>query len=107
MQFSYGHGVYIEKDKHIEGVIILSDYKLFLKGEQGDLTSTYVPLDKIERIRKVTGGVEIYVRPSLAYRFVSVIKGSNKNIGELIKDLVKKRQLKKRFLLNEWTEEKN
>jgi len=107
MEFSYGEGLFIEGEKKINGTIILSEHKLFLKGSEGDLTSTYLPLEKIEKIKKIDRGIQVHVRPSLAYRYVAVIKGKNNNISELINDIVKRRQLKKQFLRNEWKEQQN
>jgi hypothetical protein len=105
MEFSYGAGEYVEGDKKIEGKIILSEHKLYLKGPQGDLAQSYIPLEKIEGLRKTTHGMEVHVRPSLAYRYVALIKGENKHLSELTKDIVERRGLKKRFLRNEWVEE--
>jgi len=104
MEFSYGQGVYDEEGKKFEGQIILSEHKLYLKGADGDLAQTYIPLEKIERLRKMRQGVEIYVRPSISSRYVASLKGENKYLSELIRDLVQRRGLKKRFLRNEWIE---
>ena len=105
MEFSYDTGIYIEGDKKIEGQVILSEHKLYLKDSKGDLAQTYIPLEKIERIRKVKGGLEVNVRPSLAYRYTAFIKGKSKRMSELAEDIVKRRGLKKKFLRNEWIEE--
>jgi len=104
MEFSYGQGIYLEDKKRIEGQIILSEHKLFLKGTQGDLTATYIPLEKIEGIKRASNKVLIYVRPSLAYRYTAVIEGGKKQVTELANDLVQRRGLKKKFLKNEWIE---
>jgi hypothetical protein len=104
MEFSYGQGTYIEGEKRIEGQIILSEHKLYLKDKSGDLAQTYIPLEKIERIRQARQGIEIHVRPTLYFRFVALIKGEKKYILELIKDIVQRRGLKKQFLKNEWVE---
>ena len=104
MEFSYGPGIYIEEDKKINGQIILSDHKLYLKGPEGDLAQTYIPLEKIERIRHTREGLLVHVRPSLSYRFVARLTGEKKFISELTRDLVRRRGLKKQFLKNEWIE---
>jgi len=104
MEFSYGPGQFIEGDKKFKGEIILGQYKLYLRDSSGDLAQTYIPLDKIERIRQTRRGVEIYVRLSIYFRYVTLFEGERQHITELIKDLVKKRALKKQFLKNEWIE---
>jgi len=104
MEFSYDTGIYIEGDKKIAGQIILSEHKLYLKNSKGELAQTYIPLEKIERICKVKGGLELNVRPSLAYRYTAYIKGKSKRMSELAEEIVKRRGLKKKFLKNEWVE---
>jgi len=104
MEFSYGNGTYMEGDKKIQGRIILSEHKLFLKDQNGDLAQTYIPLEKIERIRKTRQGVEIHARPTLYYRFIALIQGEKKNLSELVKGLVQRRGLIKQFLKSEWIE---
>jgi len=104
MEFSYGQGIYIEGKKRIEGQIILSEHKLYLKDANGDLVQTYIPLEKIERVRRMRQGVEVHVRPSLYIRYVAFLQGEKKYLTELVKDLVQRRGLKKQFLKNEWIE---
>ena len=104
MEFAYGNGVYTEGEKKFEGKIVLSEHKLFLKGAEGDLAQTFVPLEKIEKIKKVRRGIEVHVRPSLTYRYCAVFSGEARHINELVKDIVEQRGLKKRFLLKEWVE---
>ena len=104
MEFSYGQGIYIEENKRLEGRIILSEHKLYLKDKTGDLAQTYIPLEKIERVHKTRQGVEIHVRPTLYFRFVALIKGEKKYVSELTRDLVQRRGLKKQFLKKEWIE---
>lgn len=113
MIFSYGNGEYLEGEKHIKGQIILGEHRLYLKGPQGDLTQTYIPLEKIERIKRVSvrpvlknvAGLDIHVRPSLLIKYVVCLKGEKKYIADLIRDLVSRRGLKKKFLKNEWFDE--
>ncbi len=104
MEFSYGQGTYIEEGKKIEGQIILSEHKLYLKAADGDLAQSYIPLEKIERLRKTRQGIEVFVRPSVSSRYVALLKGENKYLSELVRDLVQRRGLKKQFLKNEWIE---
>ena len=104
MEFSYGHGIYVEGEKKFEGQIVLGEHKLFLRDASGDLAQTYVPVEKIERIRKTNLGLEVTVRPSIYFRYTALIKGDRQHISELVKDIVRRRGLKRRFLKNEWAE---
>ena len=104
MEFSYGNGEYIEGEKKFAGKIILSEHKLFLKDQSGDIPQTYIPLEKIERLRAVKGGMEVHIRPSLYFQFTALIRGERKLVADLIKDLVKARGLKKQFLRSEWVD---
>ena len=107
MDVLYGDGRFLEGDKDVTGQIILSEHKLFLKGPEGEHAQTFIPLERIERIKKVSKGVQIYVRPSQTYQYVALIEGASKNIDELIKELVRRRNFKKRFLSKEWFERPN
>jgi len=104
MEFSYGQGIYIEGEKRFEGQIVLGEHKLYLKDENGDLAQTYIPLEKIERIRRTGQGVEVYARPTIYFRFVALLKGEKRYLKELIRDLVGRRGFKKQFLKSEWIE---
>ena len=104
MEFSYGQGNYIEGEKRLQGQIILGEHKLYLRNVDGDLAQSYVPLEKIERIRKTKSGVEIHVRPSTYFRYMALLNGEKKLLSNLILDIVKRRGLKKQFLRNEWVE---
>ena len=104
MEFSYGQGEYCEGEKRFAGTVILSEHKLFLKSANGDIPATYIPLEKIERLRRSKQGLEVYVRPSLYFRYAAFFKGEPKHIAELTIDLVKRRGLKKHFLKKEWSE---
>ena len=104
INFSYGNGTYAEGDKRLEGEIILGEHKLDLKDDNGDLAQTYSPLEKIYRSRKTRQGVEVHARPSTYYKYVALICGERKHVSSLIKDLVKRRGLKKQFLKSEWIE---
>ena len=104
MEFSYDTGIYIEGDKRIEGQVILSEHKLYLKNSKGELAQTYIPLEKIDRIRKIKLGVEVHVRPSTYFRYMALLKGERKHLSNLVQDIVQRRGLKKQFLKNEWVE---
>ena len=106
MVFSYGQGEYCEGPKRVKGQIVLSEHKLYLRGPEGDIAPTYVPLEKIEKVRKTRQGVEVYVRPSLVERYTALFRGERKHLASLLKDLVARRGLRKRgFWANEWVEE--
>lgn len=104
MEFLYGRGNYTEGDRKIEGNVILGEHRLYLKGPDGDLTQTYIPLEKIEGIKKIALGLEVRVRPSVSYRYKAVLGLDKKSEAELIKDIVKRRGFKKMFLKKEWVE---
>ena len=104
MEFSYGQGSFTEGEKNLEGQIILSEHKLYLKDANGDLAQTYIPLEKIERIRRTSLGVEVYVRPSTYYRYRTLFKGEKKHLIDLVRDIAQRRGFKKKFLRNEWVE---
>lgn len=104
MEFSFGEGEYQEGQKHFSGKIILGEHKLYLRGEEGDLAPTYIPLEKIEWIKKKAAAMEIQVRPAMSFRYFAVIKGERQHMTELVNEIVKRRGLKKLFLRNEWKE---
>ncbi|MCA9401432.1 MAG: hypothetical protein KC713_07380 [Candidatus Omnitrophica bacterium] len=104
MEFTYGQGGFQEGRKRFEGEIILSEHKLFIKNGADDITQTYIPLEKIERIKRSGNYADVFVRPSLAYRYVARIHGQKPKIAELVKDIVESRGLKKKFLIKEWVE---
>jgi len=104
MLFSYGQGTFIEGEKRFQGQIILGEHKLYLKDASGDLAQTYVPLEKIERIRKIKSGIEVHVRPSTYFRYMALLHGEKKHLSSLVRDIVQRRGLKKQFLKNEWVE---
>lgn len=104
MELPFGDGVYIEDNKVIEGQIILSDHKLFLKDDNGDLAQTYIPLEKIQRVKKASGGAAFFVRPTVTHMYTATIKGKSKAINDLLQEIVMRRGLKKKFLRREWEE---
>jgi len=107
MEFSFGQGRYIEGKKEIAGQIILSEHKIFIKGPEGDLAQTYIPLEKIEKISLTPQGVKIQVRPAITIRYSAIFQGERHHMKELVKDIVQRRGLKKRLLINEWIEEQH
>ena len=79
MEIFFGDGEYIEGEKVFQGTIVLSEYKLFLKSSQGELPQTYIPLEKINRVRRSSKGVEIQFKTTALARY-SVFCGVKRNI---------------------------
>ena len=104
MEFSYGQGRYMEGARDYKGEMSLSEHKLYLRDSGGDITQTYIPLDKIERLRKTRKGIEVHIRPSVSFRYVAHLTGDKKHLSELAHDIVQRRGLKKQFLRSEWIE---
>jgi len=104
MEITYGEGTYIDETKNIKGNIILSEHKLFLKGPSGDLTQTYIPLEKIERVQRLRGAATFQIRPTISFRYVATIKGEREGIAKLVAEIVQRRGLRKKFLKSEWVE---
>jgi len=104
MEITYGDGFFIEGSTKIEGRIILSEHKLYLKSPTGDLTRTYIPLEKIEWIKCASTAASMQVRPTISYRYVATIQGDRRLIKELVIEIVGRRGFRKKFLRNEWVE---
>jgi hypothetical protein len=104
MEFSYGQGVYREGERVFRGQIILGQHKLYLKNDAGELPPTFIPMEKIERIRLTSHGAEIHARPSLSYQYQVTISGEPPFIKNLVKDIALRRGFKKKFLKSEWVE---
>ena len=102
MLFSYGPGKYQQGARQIAGQILLSEHKLFLRGPEGDLTQTYIPLEKIGRIKKGWGRLTIWVRPSLIEHYTVELRGRNDYLTDLTRELVDRRALRKRFWSAQW-----
>lgn len=102
MDILYGEAQYTQGDIRCHGKIILSSYKLFLRGPEGDLAQTYIPLDKIIKLRRGRSHVVIDVRLSQVNRYRVVLKLEEVYIKDLIETLARRLGLKKRFLINEW-----
>ena len=100
----YGEGYYIEVVKRYQVKIIVGKSKFYIRGLQ-DYAETYLPLEKIESLKKKKLGIEIRVRLSGARNYTAFIGGNRKELSRLIADLVRRLSLKKRFLREEWTGE--
>ncbi len=104
MDFSitYGEGVLQEGRKKIRGKIILDEHKLFLRRETEDIAASFIPLEKIKSIRKKGPGLLIDVRLSIINGFTAYLEGEPGKIGDMREELVRRLNLKKRFLRQEW-----
>ncbi len=102
MCFSYGDAVYTRDQKSYKGEAVLTAHKLYLKNQNGEITATFVPLEKIVKVRFFWGKITISVRPSHFMEFQAQLKGKPKRILSLLRDLVKQRKLQKRFFGLEW-----
>ena len=105
MKNIFGEGYYIEGSKSYKGKIAVDEHKFYLIGPEGDFAQSYVPLGKIERIRQTRQGVELRVKLSAANSFNALIKGKRQELSKLVKYLVRKLNLKKKFLKKEWAGE--
>jgi len=105
MEFTYEEGRYLEGAKKISGEIILSEHKLYLRDAQGEIAASFVPLEKIIKVKKEKNALKLFVRLSITNDYTAVIEGKASRIKELLKDLIVKRGFKKRFLINEWVED--
>ena len=102
MEITFGEGSYIENKNSYNGLIVVDDFKIYLKEKGESLADTYIPLDKIERVRLTLSGVEIQVKLSASRIYCAFLKGKRANLNKLVTYLVKKLSLKKRFLKKEW-----
>jgi len=101
MHTTYGDGVFIEIDRQYKGAIIIDDYKLYIK-KDSPYIDTYVPLEKITLIKKKVRSMFLQIRPtSISCRNI-IIKASSRSIDDIIKELTRKLNLKKKFLKSVW-----
>lgn len=102
MLVTYGQGEFRQGERVWQGRLMMSEHKLYLSGPAGDLTETYIPLEKIKRVRRAGGGMTVEVRPSLTTQYAVDVIAPKKLGKELLNDLVSRRQLRRRFLRQEW-----
>jgi hypothetical protein len=105
MEYTYGEGYYIEGANRYKGQIVVDEHRLYLRSKEADLATTYIPLEKIKRIKKTWQGIEIQVKLSAVNSFKVLIKGRREQLSKLVKHFVQKLNLRKRFLKNEWVGE--
>ena len=104
MIFAYGAGAFFNGQTKIEGLITLGEHRVYLRTETEDLTSTYVPLEKIDYVRLQADQVHLHVKPTISSQFIATFSGEKSKIQELARDIVQRRGFKKKFLRNEWYE---
>jgi len=98
---NYGPVKYIEGDRFIEGELILDENRLYISSDTVS-SSTYIPLDKVIFLRKKFNGVEIQAKLSaINSLFVKILIPTNAK-NRLIKSIVNKQKLTKKFLRREW-----
>jgi len=103
ISFSYGYGRYEQGAVSFWGGIVLGQHKLFLKGESGEIPQTYIPLEKIYKVKRFWfGGLAVYVKPSQMTECVAKIFGERPLERDLLRDLVRRRGLKKKVWTFEW-----
>lgn len=104
MNVTYGQGAFVRDHLRLEGTIILSEHKILIVSDGEELSATFIPLEKIEKIRLSGARMQVDVRPAIMSRFRAFYEGNKKNIVDLTHEIVRRRGLKKRFLQNEWYE---
>jgi len=104
ISFAYGAGEYKRGQSAYQGQIVLSAHKLYLRDAEGDIADTFIPLEKIYRVRQGFGGgvARFDVRPSPFMQFEAVIKGDSQNIRALIRHVVSRRHLTRKGWRREW-----
>ena len=98
---NFGAAVYIEGGRLIEGELILDESRLYIQSNNIS-SSTYIPLDKIILLRKKVNGLEIKVKLSAINSLFVKILISRSAGNKLIKDIVRRLKLKKKFFKSEW-----
>jgi len=101
----YGSGEYREKGHVVTGTIALGAHRLCLQEGGDDIAATYIPLEKIKKIRRTFRGLRITVRLSPVKTYTTLIAGTKAGLTALTRDLIDRRNLKKRFFLPEWFDE--
>lgn len=105
MDVTYGKGTYIKEKTLLNGQIILGAHKLFLRTSQGDLPSSYVPLEKIIELRRNGDAINFLIKQTMAYSYQVTIQGARASIKDLTQEIILRRGLKKQFLRNVWVED--
>jgi len=102
MDIVYGQGEFAEGPRRCSGKVIVSDHKIFLRNETGDISTTFLPLEKIRSVSLKGTTVFIRVVATVATRYEAAVKLEKQYAQDFIKDIVARRRLKKVFLKNMW-----
>lgn len=102
MEITYGHGEFLSEQTKVAGRIILGEHKLFIRNGAEDLAATFIPLEKIERLKLKSSTITLTVRPAIMSKYQVTLSADANNIKELAHELVQRRGLKKRFMQKEW-----
>ena len=105
MTFSYGPGEYKDGLFSARGEILVSAHKLYLRDNGADIPRTYVPLEKIIRLRLRWSCLEVDVVPNMMSRYTAIINGKRSVLKSVVRDLVSQRGLKRVFFRWEWYDE--
>lgn len=97
----YGPGSYNDGLHELSGNIRVDDARIYLSNGEGYPLS-FIPLAKIEYIAYVSGGLKIKAKLAPTNIIRARLKLSNKARKRLTKDLVKRLNLKKKFLRRQW-----
>lgn len=85
-----------------KGDLIIDNYKLFIQTHNKPQVETYTPLDKIELIEKKSNGMIIRVKLSPVNSRSIFLETDKKTRDIIIKSLVDRLNLKKKFLKSVW-----
>lgn len=106
MDVTYGNGQCVVDGKTFHGRLILGDVKLFLRSMEGeDVPSSFIPVDRIEWLKKTSDGFIVQIRQTLSIQYHAQYIVEGPFLNDLIQELVKRCGLKKRFFKNEWVQD--
>ncbi len=102
LTFAYGEMEYRRGRRIYHGQVILTGHKLYVKGHEGEIAETFIPLEKIYKIKIFWNVLRVYVRPSSVMEFHVKIIGPAQSLRSLVSDLVDHRQMQRRLFGLEW-----
>jgi hypothetical protein len=98
----YGQGTYVEEQKRIIGQIVIDQDRLYVACGNKK-TSTSIPLEKVSLIKYTRRGFNIKTKLSPVNVIETHIILPLANRKKLVKDIVKRFNLKKKFFRKIWT----
>lgn len=102
MEIEFANGRYIEGNRELEGTVVLSADKLFLRTAQGEMPLTFIPLEKIIRLRLKPKSLWLEVRPTIVTGYRASIVAPQESLSRLTKILIERLHFRKVFLKKEW-----